>query len=297
VNVLVVGAAGFIGSHLVDRLVAEGHSVDAIDDLSSGSLSNLADARSLGGDLRIHTLEADGEALLTLAGRRRPDAIVHLGIFPAGRHTPLDAGRAVHSLAAVLEAAATLGECKVVATVYADTLYGELSPREVPVKEGHSAVPSGVRGLISRSLIDLCSLYRSERNVEYTVLALGHVYGSRQRSDGGVVAAFRAAQRDPSQARLFGDGRTSRDFVYIDDTVDALAKALVKADGLCVNVGTGVATSIRDLWALVAGPDVDLPARVERFAGVTRSGLAVTRARIQLGWAPWTDLATGLRSF
>jgi UDP-glucose 4-epimerase len=297
VNVLVVGAAGFLGSHLVDRLVGEGHSVDAIDDLSTGSLGNLADARALGGDLRIHTLNAASDELATLAGRRQPEAIVHLGWMPPGHSTPADAGAAVHSMLAVLDTAANLGSCKVVTTVAAEAFYGEVSPRELPIKEGHSSQPVGVRGVIGRTMVELCEHYRAQRAVEHTVLVMGTVYGPRQRSDGGVVAAFRAAKEREQPARVDGDGRQTRDFVYVDDAVDALTKALVKADGLCVNVGTGVATSVRELWELVAGPQAEWKAAPERPTGVARSALAGTRARIQLGWAAWTELAVGLRSY
>ncbi len=296
-NVLVVGAAGFIGSHLVDRLVGEGHSVDAIDDLSTGSLANLSDARAMGGDLRIHTLNAASDELATLAGRRQPEAIVHLGWMPPGHSTPADAGSAVHSMLAVLDTAAALGHCKVVTTVAAEAFYGDVSPRDLPIKEGHAGQPVGVRGVVGRTMVELCDQYRAERAVEHTVLVMGSVYGARQRSDGGVVGAFRLAKERELPARIDGDGRQTRDFVYVDDAVDALTKALVKADGLCVNVGTGVATSVRDLWELIAGPQAESKVAPERPTGVTRSALAGTRARIQLGWAPWTELAVGLRSY
>ena len=99
-DVVVVGGAGFIGSHLVDRLLAEGHGVDVIDDLSSGTLGNLADARAVGGELKIHHLDAASSEAASLIGMRRPDVIVHLGLFPrhdrsAGAQSRARAGRAL----------------------------------------------------------------------------------------------------------------------------------------------------------------------------------------------------------
>ncbi len=109
-------------------------------------------------------------------------------------------------------------------------------------------------------------------------------------------AAPITATHTPRRGSLHGDGRQTRDFLYIDDAVDALVRASQKGSGLVVNVGTGVATSIRDLWALMAGPDGRQPAPSPRRPhDVARFAISPTRARIHLAWAPWTDLAVGLR--
>lgn len=298
-NVLVVGAAGFLGSHLTDRLVAERHSVDAIDDLSSGSLGNLADARSLGGDLRIHTIDAAGADFATLVMHRQPSLIYHLGWLPPGRVTAAAAAAALHSMLNVLDAAAHLGGVKVITALPSVSLYGELPLRDVPVKEGHPHQPASLHGVVAKAVLDLLALYRRDHAVEYTALLLANVYGPRQRVDGGVVASFAAARREQRPPTIHGDGRQTRDFLYVDDAVDALVRAGVKGDGLSVNIGTATATSVRDLWDMIAGPGAPAPVCDDRGGGgggVTRSALAVTRARIHLGWAPWTDLASGLRS-
>ncbi|MDP2289806.1 MAG: NAD-dependent epimerase/dehydratase family protein [Actinomycetota bacterium] len=296
-KVLVVGGAGFIGSHLTERLVAEGHTVDVVDPLTSGSLANLAASRSLGGDLKIHTLDAGADEFHALAAMRAPDVIYHLGLLPPGSPVASAAGNALRSTIAVLEAARSIGDVKVVVALSAVGLYGDVASRDQPVKESQPWAPMGVQGVVTRAVADLLAVYREQHSVEFTALALSNVYGPRQRPEGGVVAAFAHALREGVAPVVHGDGRQTRDFLYIDDAVDALVRAASKGSGLVVNVGTGTATSIRDLWALMAGPDFRPPATApRRSADVARFVLSPTRARIHLAWAPWTDLSAGVRS-
>jgi len=296
VNVVVVGGAGFVGSHLAERLLAEGHTVDVVDLLSSGSLANLSSARSLGGDLKIHTLDAGADEFHALVAMRRPEVIYHLGVLPPGVAAEQCAGDAMRSTLAVLEAARSLGDVKIVMSLSAVTLYGDVPSKDQPVKESQPWAPVGVHGVVTRSLAELLAVYREEHAVEFTALALTNVYGPRQRPQAGVVAAFDQALREGTTPMLHGDGRQTRDFVYIDDAVDALVRAAAKGSGLIINVGTGVATSIRDLWTLMAGPDGRQPApSLRRQHDVSRFAIAPTRARIHLAWAPWTELGIGLR--
>lgn len=295
-NVLVVGGAGFIGSHLTERLLAEGHTVDVVDLLTSGSLANLAGARTLGGDLKIHTLDVCADEFQALVAMRAPDVIYHLALLPPGVPAERSAGDAMRSTIGVLEAARALGDVKIVVALSAVTLYGDVPGKDQPVKESQPWNPVGVHGVVTRSVAELLSVYREEHAVEFTALALSNIYGPRQRPDGGVVGAFANALREGVTPMLHGDGRQTRDFLYIDDVVDALDRATVKGNGLVVNIATGVATSIRDLWALMAGPDGRLPApSPRRQYDVSRFALSPTRARIHLAWAPWTELSIGLR--
>lgn len=296
-NVLVVGGAGFVGSHLTERLVAEGNSVDVVDDLSTGSLANLADARAMGGDLKIHTLDATTEEFQTLVQLRSPQVIYHLGILPPGELAEFTGGGSMSSLFAVLEAARAMGDIKVVVALSAVALYGDVAPKDQPIKEGQPWNPVGIRGVLTRMVADVLAAYREEHAVEFTALALANLYGVRQRPNGGVAGAFAHALSQRVAPAMAGDGRQSRDFLYIDDAVDALVRAATKGGGLVVNVGTGVATSVRDLWQLMAGPDGAFPTTMPRRRDdVTRFALSPTRARIHLAWAPWTELSVGLRT-
>lgn len=296
-RVIVVGGAGFIGSHLVDRLLAEGHTVDVVDDLSTGSLANLANARSLGGDLKIHHLDACATEFVSLVAMREPDVVYHLGWLPPGHHDPATLARSVQSTLNVLEAARLHGVSKVVTALPAGSLYGDVPSREQPVKEGRAWSPVGAVGVISHAVAELLAVYRQQHAVEFSALALTSVYGARQRVDGGVIAAFFAARAAAVAPVFVGDGRQARDFLFIDDAVDAFVRAARRGSGLVVNVGTGVSTSIRDVWLAIAGPDAASPRMVpvgpEHLA---RVAVAPTRARIHLAWAPWTTLDAGLRS-
>jgi len=298
VRALVVGGAGFIGSHLVDRLLVEGHRVDVVDDLSSGSLGNLAAARAAGGELKIHHLDACAPELAPLVAMREPEVVFHLGWGAPGRVSPEALGRAVQSTLNVLEAARLHAVTKVVTSLPAAALHGEVPARELPVKEGRPWEPLGGLGVIARAVAELLGVYRARHDVEFTALALAEVYGSRQRVDGGLVAALRAARdAGASVGPPRVDPRHLRDLLFIDDAVDAFVRAATRGSGLVVNVGTGNLTSVRDLWQLIAGPGVALPVLAAPDPDEpARFSVSPTRARIHLAWAPWTDPATGVRA-
>lgn len=292
---MVIGGAGFIGSHLVDRLLADDQTVDVVDDLSRGSLANLAEARSVGGPLKIHNLDAASAEAASLLGMRQPDVVFHLAAVPRGAPTNASLAAALSTTMALLDAVRTHGVPRIVVALPATALYGRPASRDLPLKE-QTLEPRGVRGVIARATVDLLAVYREFDAVEFTVLAIANVYGPRQRPDGGVVAALAAAASESRSPTITGDGRQTRDLLFVDDAVDALVRAGTRGSGLVVNVGTGVQTSIRDLWKLVsagAGPDpVMAPARADE---VPRFALSPVRARIHLGWAPWTTVADGLR--
>ena len=263
-RVLVCGGAGFVGSHLVERLLADSHEVDVVDDLSSGSLANLAVARNASGKFKFQNLDILTAEFGELVRRRQPDAIVNLCVLTPSSCTPAGALRSLEGSMAVLEAAQNAGAPKVVTTLPAKALYGEVSARESPVKEGHVSDPRSLVEIVARGITDLHTVYRDTHAVEFTVLATGNVYGPRQRPSDGVVAAFLDAHGGGRGAVIHGSGRQTRDFVYVDDAVDAAAKALERAGGLVINVGTGEPTGIADLWLMVAGrrgPRQAAPAR------------------------------------
>jgi UDP-glucose 4-epimerase len=294
-RVMVVGGAGFIGSHLVDRLLAEQYAVDVVDDLSTGTLANLAAARASGGELKIHHLYACTDDFLSLVALRVPEVVFHLGWLPPGHTQPAVLARGLHSTLNVLEAARLHGVAKVVTTLPAVALYGDVPVRDQPVKEGQARTPHGPTGVVADAVSQLLAAYRADHDVEFTALAVSSVYGPRQRPDGGVVAAFAESLVRGVPPVFHGDGRQTRDFVFIDDVVDALVRAAQRGGGLVINVGTGTPTSIRDLWVALAGPGAPSALVGEPTqAGVARCSLSPTRARIHLSWASWTDLNAGL---
>ena len=293
-RVMVVGGAGFVGSHLVDRLLAEGDAVDVVDDLSTGSLANLASARAAGGELKIHHLDAAAPEAASLVAMRQPEVLFHLAALPRRASGVAPLAAAFGRVLAVVDAAREHHVGKVVVAVPATAVYGRPDVRELPVRE-RDLEPRGVRGIVARAIVDVLQTYRDQHAVEFTVLAMTNVYGPRQRPSDGVVAAFQHARVTGAPARLHGDGRQTRDFLYVDDAVDALVRAGVRGGGLVINVGTGEQTSIRDLWSLVAGDGAPTETSPGPSDDLPRFAVAATRARIHLAWSAWTDLRAGVR--
>lgn len=303
-NVVVIGGAGFIGSHLVDRLLAEEHHVEVIDNLTVGSLANLAAARAVGSGLRIHHLDAASSEAESSIGIRRPDVLYHLALLPRHDATAAAQGEAFSSALAMLEAARRHGVAKVIVALPASAIYGHPTSKQLPVKEGEPSQlePRDVRGVVARAIIDLLVSYRDLHAIEFTALALGSVYGPRQRPTGGVVAAFVDAAAHGRAPVLHGDGRQTRDFVFIDDVVDALVRSGEKGSGLVINIGTGEQTPIAELWSRVSASidgagDIVATRGPSRLHEVQRFAVSPVRARIHLGWSPWTSLDDGLSRF
>ena len=303
---LVTGGAGFIGSNLVDRLLVEGYEVDVVDDFSTGSLSNLADARgSAGRALTIHHLDISVPTVVELMVRRRPGLVFHLAAQPdvmASVQSPaLDATVNVVGALNILEGARQAEAERVVFTASGATLYGEPDPEDLPVRESHPHKPRTPYGVSKKTVIDYLTVYRELHAVEFCALALGSVYGPRQdpRGEGGVVTAFAEQIVRNAPVTVYGDGEQTRDFVFVDDVVDACMRATTRGGGLVCNVATGRETSINQLLATLAdvvGQEVTAISAPARPGEVLRSSLDVERAAIQLGWRSWTQLDDGVRA-
>ena len=303
---LVTGGAGFIGSTLVDRLLAEGHQVDVVDDLSTGSLANLAGARAgAAGALTIHQLDIRLPDVVELIGRRQPDVVFHLAaqadVRVSVEDPAFDADVNVLGSLRVLEGARAGGTHRVVFAASGGTLYGDLEPAELPVLESHAHRPLSPYGVSKKAVLDYLVAYRELHSLEFAALALGNVYGPRQDPHGeaGVVAIFARQLAHGEEVTIFGDGEQTRDFVFVDDVVDAFVRAATRGGGLVCNIGTGVETSVNLLYRTMAEQaGVATAARYAplRPGELQRSSLDVARAGIQLGWRPWTSLGDGTRA-
>jgi UDP-glucose 4-epimerase len=303
---MVTGGAGFIGSTLVDRLLAEGHEVDVVDDLSSGSLVNLADARA--GAVRaltIHQLDIRLPDVIDLITRRCPEVVFHLAaqadVRVSVERPAFDAEVNVVGSLNVLEGARAAGSQRVVFAASGGTLYGEPDVTDLPVREAHPHRPLSPYGVSKKAVIDYLVAYRELYSLEFVALALANVYGPRQDPHGeaGVVAIFAQRLVAGSPVTIFGDGEQTRDFVYVDDAVDAFVRAATRGGGLVCNVGTGRETSVNELYQVMSAEvGVDVPPHFAplRTGEMLRSSLDVERAGIQLGWRPWTDLVEGTRA-
>lgn len=300
---LVTGGAGFIGSNLVDRLLAEGHSVDVVDDLSTGSLANLASARSdTGHQVNFHQLDVRSPDVAALMARRRPDVVFHLAAQADVRvsvaRPVYDADINILGSLQVIEGARAAGVGKVVFASSGGTIYGDPDPSQLPVKESHPQQPVSPYGVAKKVVGDYLYAYRELHNLEYTALALANVYGPRQDPHGeaGVVAIFAGRLLAGEPCTIFGDGGQTRDFVFVDDVVDAFARAATRGSGLVINIGTGRETSVNALYDSMARRAGVTDAAVyapPRPGELRRSSLDPGRAAIHLGWKPWTTMDEG----
>ena len=303
---VVTGGAGFIGSTLVDRLLAEGHAVDVVDNLVSGNLANLAGARGdRSHDFTFHQIDICSDGVIELIERRQPDVVYHLAAQADVRRSiadpAFDARVNVLGGINVLEGARRAGADKVVFASSGGTIYGEPDPTDLPVTEAMPLNPLSPYGITKRVFSDYLNAYRELYQLEFTSLALGNVYGPRQDPHGeaGVVSIFAAKLLAGQPCTIFGTGEQTRDFVFVDDVVDAFVRASTKGGGLLMNIGTSREVSVIELYesmakaAGVADPPIYAPARLGEL---DRISLDATRAKIQLGWESWTQLDVGTRA-
>jgi UDP-glucose 4-epimerase len=303
-TVLVTGGAGFIGSHLVDRLLAEGRRVVAVDDLSTGHLANLDQARRDGsGRFEFQRLDITRSTLDAMVERHRPEVILHLAAqtsVPRSVEDPVsDALANVVGTINVLEAAQRHGVDKVVMASSGGALYGDVVEAELPVAEERALAPRSPYGASKAAAEQYLAAYGARYGLRWTSLALANVYGPRQDPAGeaGVVAVFTDRMLDDRPCMIHGDGEQSRDLVFVDDAVHAFVLAMDRGDGERFNIGTGQRTSVNQLFRALAAATgyarepVHAP---EREGEIRHSAVDARKAAQGLDWKPWTTLEEGL---
>ena len=303
---LVTGAAGFIGSNLVARLLEDGHRVVAVDDLSTGRLENLAPARAphLRGRLQFDHLDIMSDPFSRLVERMRPARIFHLAAqvdVRASVERPLDDARLnLLGTLHVLEAARRGGVGRV---VYASSIagYGDPPADRLPIDEGVSTPPLSPYGVSKRAGGDYVLAYGSTHGVEGVVLTLANVYGPHQSTagEGGVVAIYAGRMLEGAPCTVYGDGEQTRDFVFVDDVVDAFVRAgsIEAAAGERMLIGTSIATTVNELFEHCAAATGYRHAAVrgpQRAGEVRHSVVDPSHAREVLGWVPWTGVVEGV---
>ncbi len=260
---LVTGGAGFVGSHLVDALLADGYEVSVVDDLSSGSAQNVAEGA------RLHTLDiADRAALHAAVEQEAPRAIFHLAAQASVVASVADPGRDcevnVQGTLNVVDIAGRMG-VPVVFTSTGGALYGDEAPMPTPEERIPAPLsPYGASKWAAEAYVNTWSL---SSGVPHAVCRLGNVYGPRQSPHGeaGVVAIFSHCLHVGQAPRLYGHGRPTRDYVYVEDVVRALLAASGRRGTF--NVATGVETDVMSVWkGLCAAAGREARARARRPA-------------------------------
>ena len=302
---VVTGGAGFIGSTLVDRLLAEGYFVTVIDNLATGRLSNLEGARASGDRFSMVELDVRSSEIAETVAAAAPEVVFHLAaqadVRVSVERPVFDAEVNVIGGLNVIEAARAAGARKVVVASSGGTIYGDPAPEDLPVDEQHSQHPISPYGVAKKVIDDYLYAFRFLHGLNYTSLALANVYGPRQDPHGeaGVVAIFAGRLLSGEGCRIFGDGEQTRDFVYVNDVVDAFVRAADRGDGVLCNIGTGVETSVNHLYramADAAGVDASASYEPARAGELARSALNPGFAEKQLGWTPQTSLVDGSRA-
>lgn len=301
-HTLVTGGAGFIGSTLVDRLVRDGHEVVVLDDLRRGRRNNLHAALATG-RCTLREIDIMDPDLATSLVEARPDVVFHLAAQVDVRASVadplLDATQNILATVNLAEAARRSDTRKIVFASSGGSIYG--APEQLPVSESAPVSPRSPYAASKACAEVYLNMYRELYGLDCTHLALANVYGPRQDPNGeaGVVAIFASALLAGRPTSIFGDGGNTRDYVYIDDVVDALVAASgERGGGQRYNIGTGRQTSDRALHSLVAKaigvPDKPrhLPARP---GDVRASAIDATAALVELGWCPRVELTEGIR--
>jgi UDP-glucose 4-epimerase len=304
VKSVVTGGAGFIGSHLVDALVARGDQVLILDDLSSGKRENLASALAAGAMLTELDV-ADAPAVLEAIEGFRPEGVFHLAAQIDVRRSMadpvFDVRLNVLGTVNVLEAASRAGASRLIFTSTGGAIYGEGAERsdELPFAETARCEPFSVYGQSKLAAEGYVAFYRRARGLPASSVRLGNVYGPRQdpTTEAGVVAIFFDAARDGGLPTVFGTGEQTRDYIHVADVVAGILACEASDEAGPINLGTGVETTVLTLVERV-GPlfgrsDFEPQFAPARDGEIERTALDTAAAAEHLGWHAERTIETG----
>ncbi|HXR30793.1 MAG TPA: NAD-dependent epimerase/dehydratase family protein [Solirubrobacterales bacterium] len=301
---LVTGGAGFIGSNLVDALLARGDEVTVLDDLSTGRRENL-DAALASGATLVEADIRDRQAMEELAGRERPEVFFHLAAQIDVRKSiadpAFDASINVGGTANVLEAARVAEARRLVFSSTGGAIYGEGEGQELPLAEDAPLAPEAPYGQSKFAGEGYLALYERLYGLSSVPLRLGNVYGPRQDplGEAGVIAIFCGRLREGQRPTVFGDGKQTRDYIYVGDVVTAMLAAAEAETTAPLNVGTGVETDVLELVRLLGelggAEDFEPELAPPRTGEVQRISIDPARAERELGWKAQTGLEDGLQ--
>jgi UDP-glucose 4-epimerase len=300
---LVTGGAGFIGSNLVDALLARGDEVTVLDDLSTGRRVNLDGALANGARLAEVDVR-DSAGVGAVMADARPRLVFHLAaqidVRKSVEDPYFDAAVNVGGTANVLEAARANGVDRVIFISTGGALYGEGADKQLPLPESTPIAPLSGYGQSKFAAEGYLGLFERLHGLSGMSLRLGNVYGPRQDplGEAGVVAIFCGLLKNGGRPTVYGDGTQTRDYIYVGDVVSAALAAGATRLGGAVNIGTGREASVLDLVEILAGlegrEDFAPEFEPERPGEVQRISLDAALAQRELGWTPQTTLEQGL---
>ena len=295
-KVLVTGGAGFIGSHIVDRCIEQGHDVVVVDDLSTGCRENLNPKAA------FYEMDIQSEGLSAVFAKEQPSLLMHLAaqmnVTLSVKDPLFDARSNIVGSVNVLE---NCVRHKVRRFIYASTggaVYGE--PENLPASEECPPKPICHYGVSKYTVEHYIELYKHLYGLEYVILRFPNVYGPRQNPKGeaGVCAILTTLMRDGKQPTLYGNGEPVRDYVYVGDIARGVVTAIEKGEGWIINLGSGRGTTVQEIFDTLKGlmgfqgePILE-PLRPGEVFQIYTTG---DRAAAILDWRPEIDLTEGLR--
>ena len=294
-KILVTGGAGFIGSHLVDRLVQEGHEVVVVDNLSTGKRRNLNRAAE------FYKRDVHGSRVEGVFRRERPVVLIHLAaqmnIRRSVEDPMFDAQVNILGTLNVLDQAVRYGTRKVIFASSGGAIYGEQDV--FPAPESHATRPLSPYGISKLAGEYYLAYYQRVSGIQYVSLRFSNVYGPRQDPYGeaGVVAIFTQKMLAGEQPIINGNGRQTRDFIYVDDVVEAQMAVLGRDIQGIYNVGTAHETSVNELFGKLVGLT---KSGCKQLYGPSKKGeqarsvVDASKLRQELGWEPRVSMDEGL---
>ena len=293
-NIIVTGGAGFIGSNLVDRLIEEGHKVIVIDNLITGKKENV------NREAKFYKMDICDEKIRDIFKNEKINVVYHnaaqIDVQKSINNPVFDGDVNILGTINVLEACK---EANVKKIIYSSTaaVYGE--PEYLGIDENHPINPISFYGISKYTPEQYIKTYSKLYGIDYTILRYSNVYGIRQdpKGEGGVIAIFMDKLFKGESPTIFGDGTATRDFIYVEDIVEANIKALHKGSKEVFNIGTGKATSINELYYLmkeIMDVDIEVEYGKERDGDIKHSFFKIVKAKEKLGWSPKYNLEEGL---
>ena len=296
-KILVTGGAGFVGSHVVDRLLEDGHAVEVIDNLSTGRRERIHP------HARLHVCDLRDARLVEVIATTRPDVVVHVAAQAAVSRSVIDprfdASINVLGTIALLEACRLTGVRRIIYTSTGGAGYGDTDV--LPTPEDHPLRPSSPYGVSKTAAERYVDCWAGLTGGRALTLRLANVFGPRQDPAGeaGVVAIFTSRLLAGDPCIVTGDGEQTRDYIYVLDVADAVSRAVVSPDAVGVmNIGTGVEKTVNDIYrelAQLTGVTVPAEHGPARPGEQRRSVLDATRAKKRLGWSAATPFGESLR--